>query len=134
MNTTYFLNLIAGNVFRSKLSPALPTAYYIGLSTTTPQIDGTGDTEPASNTGYARVPLTGLTDPENGTVYNNEPISFDEATGSWGTVTHYVVYDEPTGGNLLFFGNLSTKRTIEANSSVIFKNKALAIDVLNTNT
>ncbi len=33
MNTTYFLNCAAGNIFNTKTSPALPKTYYIGLST-----------------------------------------------------------------------------------------------------
>lgn len=48
MNTKYFLNLVAGNVFRSKETPAIPTKYYIGLSKTEPnetgrQGNGAGD-------------------------------------------------------------------------------------------
>lgn len=134
MNTTHFLNLIAGNVFGSKTSPALPTEYYIGLSKTPPQTDGTGATEPETSAGYKRVALTGLSEPVDGAIYNSAAISFDEATGSWGTVTHYVVYDAPTGGSLLFYGKLSSERVVETNSAVTFKPKAFAIDVLNTNT
>lgn len=58
MNTTYFLNCVAGNVFNTKTSPALPTEYYLGLSTTAPAVGGTGATEPSSSAGYARVKLT----------------------------------------------------------------------------
>ena len=36
MNTTYFLNLVSGNVFGSKKSPAIPEKYYLGLSSTAP--------------------------------------------------------------------------------------------------
>ena len=32
MNTTYFLNLVSGNVFGSKKTPAVPEKYYLGLS------------------------------------------------------------------------------------------------------
>lgn len=42
MNTTYFLNCAAGNIFNTKTSPALPKTYYIGLSTSAPAINGSG--------------------------------------------------------------------------------------------
>ena len=31
MNTKHFLNLVAGNVFQSQTTPAIPTEYYIGF-------------------------------------------------------------------------------------------------------
>ena len=46
MNTTYFLNCVAGNVFGSKADPAIPQHYYVGLSTTEPSIDGSNVSEP----------------------------------------------------------------------------------------
>ena len=38
MNTTYFLNCAAGNLFGTKVSHGIPESYYIGLSTTAPNI------------------------------------------------------------------------------------------------
>lgn len=46
MNTTYFLNLVSGNVFGSKKTPALPEKYYLGLSSAAPALDGSGVVEP----------------------------------------------------------------------------------------
>ena len=54
MNTTYFLNLVSGNVYGTKKTPAVPETYYIGLSSTAPSDDGTNVTEPATG-GYQRV-------------------------------------------------------------------------------
>ena len=51
MNTTYFLNCVAGNVFGSKADPAIPQHYYVGLSTTEPSIDG------AMSRSHPRVPV-----------------------------------------------------------------------------
>lgn len=58
MNTNYFLNCVAGNVFGTKTDPAIPTTYYIGLSTTTPNTNGSGVDEPSTVAGYARVQLS----------------------------------------------------------------------------
>ena len=46
MTSTYFLNCIMGNVFQTKLSPGLPSKVYLGLSSSAPDVDGSGATEP----------------------------------------------------------------------------------------
>ena len=131
MNTTYFLNLIAGNVFGTKTSPAIPSAYYIGLSTTTPTVAGGNVTEPSSGAAYARVELTSLSQPSNGVVTNSSNVDFPESTASWGTVTHFVVYDAATSGNLLMFGALTTARTVEAETMITIKAGQLNLNVQN---
>lgn len=87
---------------------------YVGLSTTTPSKDGTGVTEPTGN-GYGRTLLGNtsqaltqkMSTPALGKTENTDIIYFPEATGAWGTITHLVLYDAPTGGNLLAFGALT---------------------------
>lgn len=115
MNTTYFLNCAAGNIFNTKTSPALPKTYYIGLSTSAPAINGTGVNEPSTDAGYARVKLSSLGEPVDGVVTNSQAINFNESTASWGTITHFVIYDSATvgEGNLLMYGTLSTPRSVE---------------------
>ncbi len=130
MNTTYFLNLVAGNVFRSKTTPAIPANYYIGLSKTAPNMSGSNVTEPSGG-GYSRVKLTGLSTPSNGTVTNSNAIDFNESTASWGTVTHFVVFDALTGGNLLMYGQLTTSRSVEPSTIMTIKAGALTLSVLN---
>ena len=68
MTSTYFLNCIMGNVFKTKLSPTLPEKVYLGLSSTAPSVDGTGVTEPLDSAGYSRVELTTLGEPVNGVI------------------------------------------------------------------
>lgn len=132
MNTTYFLNCVAGNLFKTKASPALPTSYYIGLSTSTPNADGTNVSEPPSTYNYARVALDCLSEPEDGVVTNTLNIDFPESEGgSWGTVTHFVIYDSLTGGNLLMYGELTTPRVIENATLMTIKNGFLKLSVNN---
>lgn len=130
MNTTYFLDAIMGNVFQSKTSPALPESYYIGLSSTAPAVDGTGVTEPAGGA-YARVELTGLTQPDNGEIENGATVTFAESTADWGTMTHYVVFDAATGGNLLFYSALTHQRVVDVDTIVAFKPGELTITLQN---
>mgnify|MGYP006962935682 CR=1 FL=1 len=131
MNTTYFLNCAAGNIFNTKTSPALPTNYYIGLSTSAPAISGSGVTEPSADAGYARVRLTSLSEPTDGIVTNSQAINFNESTASWGTITHFVIFDSATGGNLLMYGTLSTPRSVETATIMTIKEGYLSLSAQN---
>ena len=133
MNTKYFLNLVAGNVFRSKESPAIPAKYYIGLSKTAPDVTGANVSEPETSAGYARVGLTSLGEPVDGLVTNQQAINFNESTNGWGTVTHFVVYDsdEVGAGNLLMYGELTTPRTVETATIMTIKEGYLKLSVQN---
>ena len=133
MNTKYFLNLVAGNVFRSKETTAIPTKYYIGLSKTAPNETGGNVTEPETAAGYARVELNSLGEPVDGLVTNQQAINFNESTNGWGTVTHFVVYDsnEVGAGNLLMYGALTTPRTVETATIMTIKENYLKLSVQN---
>lgn len=130
MNTTYFSNLVAGNVFKTKTSPAIPPRLYIGLSKTEPNLAGGNVTEPTGGS-YARVALTSLSVPSDGLVSNTEATEFAESTAAWGTLTHYVIYDAATGGNLLMYGALTTSRTVEAGTILLFKTGELELAIVN---
>lgn len=133
MNTTYFLNLTAGNLFGTKKNPAIPTEYYIGLSTTAPKADGTGVNEPSTDAGYARKKLTSLSAPVDGNITNEQYINFDESTANWGTIRYYVIYDSPTvdSGNLLMYGELSSPRSVETATIMTIKEGYLKLAVQN---
>lgn len=126
MTTTYFADCVIGNVFKTKTSPALPSTYYIGLSTTAPSLDGTGVSEP-SDPAYARVALTSLTAPVGGVIRNDQVISFPDSTEDWGTITHFVLYDAQTGGNLLIYNTVDKPRLIQADSQITFKANGLSL-------
>lgn len=131
MTSTYFLNCIMGNVFMTKLSPTLPKKVYLGLSSTAPQVDGTGVSEPLASAGYQRVELTNLGEPVNGVVSNGDEIQFDESSASWGTITHFVLFDSPTDGNLLMFNQLFQSRSVETATIVMVKTGSLKLTLAN---
>lgn len=131
MTTTYFLNQVMGNLFHAKENPALPGDYYIGLSATEPGVDGSGVSEPASSAGYKRVKLTVLSEPTAGVIKNTAAVSFDESTANWGTMTHFVIYDALTGGNLLMFDELSSARNVETATIVTIKAGSLTLTLSN---
>lgn len=131
MTTTYFLNRVMGNVFKTQTSPALPEKVYLGLSTSAPDIDGSGVTEPLASAGYERVELNSLSVPANGVITNESAISFPESSASWGTVTHFALYDAPVNGNLLMFNVLSQARSVETATIVMVKTGSLKLTLAN---
>lgn len=131
MNTKYFRNCVADNIFRGAASPPLPIALYIGLSSTEPDADGQNVTEPGSGVGYARVQLSGLSAAQDGVVTNPSVINFAESTGNWGTMTHFVIFDAAEDGNLLMYGALSPSRVIDTETIMTIKQNALTLSVLN---
>lgn len=132
MTTTYFLNILAQNLFKSgNATTSLPSNYYIGLSKTTPKMDGTGVTEPATNTGYSRVLLSNFTSPTDGVVKNTSDIVFNECISSWGTITHFVIFGDKTSKDgLLMYGELRAT-TIDSGDVVRIKPEALRLSVSN---
>lgn len=133
MNTTYFLNCIAGNVFGTQTSPVIPTDYYIGLSTTAPSIDGSGVTEPPIEAHYSRIKLFSLSEPDGGIITNQHPIKLPMSTDAWGTITHYVIFDsEDVGsGNLLIFGAFEEEHIVDIATIPIIKPGYLKLSVQN---
>lgn len=101
-----------------------PATIYVGLSTTAPNDDGTNITEPSGGAGYTRVAVTNnLTNwpaAVGGAKANGVAIDFNQATGSWGTVSHFFCADAASGGNILGSGVLSTSKTIDTGDSASF--------------
>lgn len=100
-----------------KTAFAKPTAY-IGLCTADPTDAGTGAdcNECANANAYARVATAGAdwTAAADGATANAQIITFPEATGSWGTVTHFALFDSGTygAGNMLAHASLSVSKGI----------------------
>jgi hypothetical protein len=92
-------------------SYTMPSAVYVGLSTGSFGDDNSG-TE-LSGSGYARVAAT-FNAAASGTADNASAIQFAAATGSWGSVSHFGIFDAASSGNLLIHGAFTTAKTIES--------------------
>lgn len=97
----------------------VPTLY-VAVSTADPLDSGANAAEPVGN-GYTRI----TTAPSDWSrtadqVSNANQLAFPEATGTWGTLTHFMVYDAATGGNMVFHGALTTSKAIAANETLRF--------------
>lgn len=90
-----------------------PATVYVALLISAPT-DAGGGTEVTGGS-YARAAVTN--DATNWTrtgsvVSNSAAITFAQASGAWGTVGWFELRDALTGGNQLFWGPLTTARTI----------------------
>ena len=93
-----------------------PAAVYVGLHTADPTDAGSG-TE-VSGGSYARKTAT-FAAPSNGVSATTADVTFDQATGSWGTITHIGIWDALSTGNLLYHTPLDASKTIDTGD--IFK-------------
>ena len=101
-----------------------PASVFVGLFTTDPTDAGSG-TE-VSGGSYARTAAT-FGAPSNGVTTNSGAVNFPTSSGSWGTVTHFGVFDAATSGNLLFHGALTVSKTVGNGDSVSFGIGTLSI-------
>lgn len=118
------LNSLAGNTSNFGALASAPTIY-VGLSTSTPTMAGGNITEPAGGA-YARVETStsdwaDATDADPSVLSNAEIITFPKATASWGTITHFVLYDAATAGNVLGYGALTTSKAIANTDTARFE-------------
>ena len=93
-----------------------PTTVYVSLHTADPTDAGTG--AEVSGGSYARKSAT-FAAPSDGVSATSADVTFDQATASWGTITHIGIWDALTTGNMLYHTPLTTSKTID--SGDIFK-------------
>lgn len=126
--TDYAENKLVDAVFRAQ-SLGAPATFYVGLATAASSCETGSVTEVStSGTAYARAAVTsslanwagtqsaGSTTASSGTggqTSNNSTITIGStATASWGTVTHFIVADASTAGNIWICQALTTSKTI----------------------
>ena len=116
--SNYLENKVLDHVLTATTYTA-PTTRYLALFNNTSTNTGTNleagtltDEISTSGTAYAREAVT-FAAASSGTSATNATVTFDAATASWGTVTHVAVMDASTGGNVLFWGAVTTSKTID---------------------
>jgi len=118
MPKTYYADNTALNLFLRNTPFAPPTQTYLGLFSVTPTPAG-GGTEIAGN-GYVRVAITFLP-PTNGQCASMADVIFPvNIISDWGNVVAFGVFDAISGGNLLYFANLSSTRYVAVNDQIKF--------------
>lgn len=111
---------------RGKTSYTMPTVY-VGLFTAAPSDSG-GGTE-VSGGSYARKSTAGAdwAAASGGSGANANDITFAAASASWGTVTHFGLFDASSGGNLLAWGSLTTSKAVGSGDTAKFAAGALVL-------
>lgn len=73
-----------------------------------------------SGTAYSRQTVTFASASTTGsglsavtTAATNATVTFSTATSTWGSITHVAIMDAATGGNVLFFGAVTTAKEID---------------------
>ncbi len=89
----------------------VPTNIYIALSTADPGETGGTIAEPVGNN-YARKAHNVWNAAAARAATNNGVITFNTASGAWGTITHYALFDAITAGNFLAYGSLATSKSV----------------------
>jgi len=137
--SNYLENALVDQLFRGQSAPTTSTLY-VGLFTSAPS-DAGGGTE-VSGGNYSRVSVAsslanwagtqsaGSTVASSGTggqTSNNGAITFPTPSAGWGLVTHFGIFDNASGGNLLFHGALTIQKTINEADTVTFPAASLSI-------
>lgn len=107
---------------------SVPTNIYIALSTADPTDDASGIAEPVGNN-YARKVLNTWNAAAARAITNNGIITFNQASGPWGTVTHYAIYDAITAGNMLAHGSLSVAKVIVDGNTPTIADTEISVSV-----
>lgn len=99
-----------------------PGTVYVALYTAAPT-DAGGGTE-VSGGSYARVAVTNNATnwpaASSGTKQNGTAIQFPQATASWGTVVAFAILDASSGGNFLYWGDLTASKSVESGDTAEF--------------
>jgi hypothetical protein len=103
-----------------------PATWYLGLSTTAPNEDGTGFTEPVGGS-YARVAITnnstnwpaattsaGVTTKKNGAKF-----TFPNPTGTWGLLGWWGLFTASSGGTPEWSNPLDTPITVQSGNTPV---------------
>ena len=122
-----------------------PTSLFIGLYTANPT-DVAGGTE-VSGGSYARVTVssslanwagtqgaatTVASSGATGTTSNNASITFPAPTANWGVVTGFGIFDASSAGNMLFYGALTTSKTVNnGDAAPTYSAAALSLQIDN---
>ena len=103
---------------------------YLALYTAAPS-DSAAGTE-VTGGAYARANTNGLWATPSGssptTVSNNATITFPTATASWGTIVAFALFDASTGGNRLYWGDLTdATKAVASGDTASFASGAITL-------
>ena len=94
-----------------------PSTVHLSLHTANPAEDASG-TE-VSGSGYGRQPIA-FGAHSDGACSNSAVEEFTASGGSFGTVTHFGIFDASSSGNLLYYGALTASKVVADGDTLKF--------------
>ena len=108
------------------------STYYLALFTVKPDDSNVGGTEVAGNA-YARQAIAFSAPvaktPSGSEIANSGVITYPVATGNWGTVAYFGLFDAATSGNMLAVDALTPSIVVNDTNQVTFPIGAIIIGV-----
>ena len=121
--TNYLETQLLNHVLRN-VSYSSPTTVYCALFTVAPTETG-GGTE-VSGGAYARQAVT-FSAPSPDQVSNTTDVTFPIASADWGTIVAFAIMDAASGGNMLYYANLTASRDVLTNDQLRFPTGQLIV-------
>ena len=111
----YLENKLLDHVLTSTSYSSPNATLYLALFTSDGGLENNteGSQTEISGGSYVRKTIAFST-ASGGSASNNATVTFDAATANWGTISHVAVMDASSSGNVLFWGAVTTSKTIES--------------------
>lgn len=119
---------ILDHIFKNGATPALGAlaTLYVALYTVAPT-DSTAGTE-VTGGAYARASVAAAGWTRTGSqIANNADVTFATATANWGTVVAFGILDASTGGNFLYWGDISPTKVVNNGDTAKFSANQLTV-------
>lgn len=135
--SNYTENNVINALLRGVAFP-LPTGTYLSLHTANPGESGGNEVSTGNWPSYVRKDAangaaidTGWNSPADGVTTNAQQVLYPSHNGASAiTITHWAVFDAPTGGNMLAYAPLNTPRTLQPGDVFVFDAGALTVQQL----
>lgn len=114
--SNYLENVLLDHVLKNT-AYTVPANLYLGWSTADPGESAGGLAEPVGNN-YARALANSWSAASGRATSNSASALSNVASGSWGTLTHWSLFDAITSGNMLVYSTMTASRTITAGQAL----------------
>ena len=123
--TNYLENAILDHVIKGT-AMTQPANIYISLHTSSPGEDGSLTAEIVGG-GYTRRLHNNWLAASGGVKKNSGAVTFPQATGDWGIITHVGINTAVSGGNMLYYGEITVPKEILTNDTLEFPDQIIEI-------
>jgi len=126
----YLENELLDHIFNDAYTS--PGSVFIGLSTADPLDTGAGLVEPSGG-GYVRKEIT-FGAAASRQISQNALVTYPQASGTWGTITHWALFENALIGTVMGSGLLTTAKWVVSGNTPSIASGAVDIDFLSLAT